>query len=211
MQKRTASYMTENNLIFRPVGRNSAHLCVDMQRMFAEPTEWMMPWSAKVLPQITALVEFQPEKTIFTRFIPMRRAGQGPGMWKQYYERWASMTVEKIGADMVELVPALARFTPPASVIDKQVYAPWLETDLHQRLQKQGADTLIISGGETDVCVLATVLGAVDLGYRVVLAKDALCSSSDEAHDAAIDLYHQRYSVQVEPVDTETILRNWSR
>ena len=203
--------MAENNLIFGPVGRNSSHLCVDMQRMFAEPTEWMMPWSAKVLPHITALVEFQPEKTIFTRFIPACRVGQGQGMWKQYYEHWASMTVEKIGADMLELVPALARFTPPASVIDKHVYAPWLETDLHQRLQRQGVDTVIISGGETDVCVLATVLGAVDLGYRVVLAKDALCSSSDAAHDAAIDLYHQRYSLQVEPVDTETILRNWSR
>jgi len=145
--------MTENNLIFGPVGRNSAHLCVDMQRMFAEPTEWMMPWWAKVLPHITALVIFQPEKTIFTRFIPARRAGQGHGMWKQYYERWASMTVEKIGADMLELVPALARYTPPASVIDKHVYAPWLETELHQRLQRQGIDTLIISGGETDVCV----------------------------------------------------------
>jgi nicotinamidase-related amidase len=203
--------MAENSLIHNPVGRNSAHLCVDMQRMFAEPTEWIMPWSAKVLPHITALVAFQPEKTIFTRFIPAQRTGQGQGMWKKYYECWASMTVEMLGADMLELVPALARFTPPASVIDKHVYAPWLETDLHQRLQKQGVDTLIISGGETDVCVLATVLGAVDLGYRVVLAKDALCSSSDEAHDAAIDLYHQRYSVQVEPVETETILRNWRR
>jgi len=203
--------MTEDNLISGSVGRNSVHLCVDMQRMFAEPTEWMMPWSAKVLPHITALVEFQPEKTIFTRFIPARRAGEGQGMWKQYYEQWASMTVEKLGADMLELVPSLARFTPPASVIDKRVYSPWLETDLHQRLQRLGVNTLIISGGETDVCVLATVLGAVDLGYRVILAKDALCSSSDAAHDSAIDLYHQRYSVQVEPVDTETILRNWSR
>jgi nicotinamidase-related amidase len=211
MQDGTASLMKQDNLILGPLGEHCAHLCVDMQRMFAEPTEWMMPWSAKVLPQITALVEFQPEKTIFTRFIPAHKPGEGHGMWKKYYERWASMTVEKLGESMLELVPSLARFTPPAIVIDKHVYAPWMETDLHQRLQKQGINTLIISGGETDVCVLATVLGAVDLGYRVVLAKDALCSSSDESHDSAIDLYHQRYGVQVEPVETETILRNWSR
>ena len=112
---------------------------------------------------------------------------------------------------MLELVPALARFIPPASVIDKHVYSSWLETDLHQHLQEQGVTILIISGGETDVCILATVLGAVDLGYRVVLAKDTLCSSSDEVHDCAIDLYHQRYGFQVEPVETETILRHWSR
>lgn len=114
--------MTEIHLIF-----DAVHLCVDMQRMFAEPTEWTMPWSAKVLPQVTTLVELQPTKTIFTRFIPADRPGQGQGMWKQYYERWASMTVQNLGAEMLELVPALARFTPPASVIDKHVYSPWLE------------------------------------------------------------------------------------
>jgi spore maturation protein CgeB len=41
----------------------------------------------------------------------------------------------------------------------------------------------VISGGETDVCVLAAVMDAVDAGYRVVLAADALCSVSDESHD----------------------------
>jgi nicotinamidase-related amidase len=38
---------------------------------------------------------------------------------------------------------------------------------------------MVITGTETDVCVLATVLGAIDFGYWVVLAIDALCSSSD--------------------------------
>ena len=39
------------------------------------------------------------------------------------------------------------------------------------------------SGSETDVCVLATVLDAVDIGYRVIVVRDAICSSSDEGHD----------------------------
>ena len=33
------------------------------------------------------------------------------------------------------------------------------------------------------MCVLATILGAVDLGYRTVLVQDAVCSSSDESHE----------------------------
>lgn len=202
--------MTEVKLHLGTLDRNTVHLCVDIQRMFAEPTEWMMPWSAKVLPQITALVEYQPENIMFTRFIPPHRPGQGHGMWKHCYERWGSMTIEQLGADMLELVPTLARFVPPASVLDKHAYGPWQGTDLHQRLQQSGVTTLIISCGGTDVCVLATVPGAVDLGDRVVVEKDALCSSSDDAHDAAIDLYHQRDRGQVEPVDTDTILRNWS-
>ena len=51
---------------------------------------------------------------------------------------------------------------------------------------------MIVTGSETDVCVLATVLGAVDLGYRVIVVRDAVCSSSDEGHDALMTLYHQR-------------------
>jgi nicotinamidase-related amidase len=194
-----------------PLISDAVHLCVDMQRMFAEPTEWTMPWSEKVLPQVTALVECQPANTIFTRFIPADRPGQGQGMWKHYYHRWPAMTVQNLGVEMLELVPALARFVPPASVIDKHVYSPWLETDLHQRLQRREVKTLIISGGETDVCVLATILGAVDMGYKVVLAQDALCSSSDDAHNCAVELYHRRFSMQVEPMETKIILENWSR
>jgi Isochorismatase family len=44
--------------------------------------------------------------------------------------------------------------------------------------------SLIVSGSETDVCVLATVL-AVDIGFRVIVVRDAVCSSSDEGHDHA--------------------------
>ena len=67
---------------------------------------------------------------------------------------------------MVELMPELAHYVPPAQTLDKPVYSPWWAPDLHQRLRARDCDTLVVSGGETDMCVLATVLGAVDLGYR---------------------------------------------
>ena len=35
-----------------------------------------------------------------------------------------------------------------------------------EHLRQREADALIVSGSETDVCVLATVLDAVDIGYR---------------------------------------------
>jgi len=116
------------------------------------------------------------------------------------------MTRESIDREMIELVPELAEFVPPARVLDKRVYSPWLDGRLHQHLQDGDVTTLVVSGGETDVCVLSTVLGAVDLGYRVVLAMDALCSSSDKTHDALMTVYANRFSQQVEAVTTEAIL-----
>lgn len=201
--------MNRNELRFGRLSCSSRHICVDMQKLFAEETDWRTPWMDRVLPSVYQLVAHHPSQTIFTRFIPAEHAGQGIGTWRRYYERWSSMTIESLGIAMIDLVAELAAFMPPAEVLDKHVYSPWFESDLHARLQHQSVDTLIISGGETDVCVLSTVLGAVDRGYRVVLASDALCSSSDEAHDAAIRVYENRYSQQVEVVTTNIILESW--
>jgi nicotinamidase-related amidase len=52
-------------------------------------------------------------------------------------------------------------------------------------------------------------IGAVDLGYRVVVVKDAICSSSDEGHDALLQVYRRRYSEQIETVDAEAVLSRW--
>ena len=199
----------KNELRYGELGANCVHLCVDMQRLFAEGTDWETPWMDRVLPNVRRIVEMHPTETIFTRFIPAQRSGEGHGTWRRYYERWSSMTIDALGPDMVELMPELAAFVPPAQTVDKHVYSPWTETDLHARLQRRKVDTLVVTGGETDVCVLATVLGAVDLGYRVVVAKDALCSSSDETHDASLEVYHSRYGLQVEPVTTDVVLANW--
>jgi nicotinamidase-related amidase len=194
----------------RLVGSKTVHVCVDMQVMFAEATPWHMPWLRRVLPAIVALVERDPTRSLFTRFIPASRPGEGAGMWRAYYKRWSGMTLEHMGAHMVNLVPELALFTPPARVFDKRVYSPWTGTDLAQRLSAEGVGTLVVSGGETDVCVLATVLGAVDWGFRVIVATDAVCSSADETHDAMMTIYHSRFAEQVQTAKVEDILASWA-
>lgn len=191
------------------LGTNCRHLCVDMQRLLAEDTAWHMPWMKRVAPTVASLAAAHPSHTIFTRFVPARHPGEGQGTWRRYYERWACMTIEAIGEEMVGLIPELKQFVPPAFVLDKTTYSPWFRTDLDSRLRHDGVDALIVSGGETDVCVLSTVLGAVDRGYRVILAADAVCSSSDEAHDASLTVYATRYSQQVETATAAEILGAW--
>jgi nicotinamidase-related amidase len=84
-----------------------------------------------------------------------------------------------------------------------------VEPQLFEHPQSREADGLIVTGSETDVCVLATVLGAVDLGYRVIVVRDAVCSSSDEGHEALMTLYHRRYTEQIEVADAATIMERW--
>jgi nicotinamidase-related amidase len=182
------------------------HLCVDMQRMFAEETPWHVPWMREVSPQVQEIAQRHPQRTVFTRFLPPQRAEDMSGMWRSYYEKWDAMTLDRLGPDMVDLVPSLRKLVPPARIFDKMTYSPWTTGELHRVLVGEGVETLAISGGETDVCVLAAALGAIDLGYRVILLKDAVCSGADETHDASLELLGDRFSVQLEISSTEDFL-----
>lgn len=105
----------------------------------------------------------------------------------------------------------LGRYAPPAAIFDKPVYSAFADGQLHRHLRHRQADTLIISGSETDVCVLSSILAAVDHGYRVILAEDAVCSSSDESHDALIDLFNRRFDLQVESAQVDGTVDAWKR
>lgn len=99
---------------------------------------------------------------------------------------------------------------PPATVSGKHRYSPFAEPALQLLLRDRGVDSLVITGAETDVCILATVMDAVDLGYRVVLTQDALCSASDRTHGGLLDLYRRRFSQQIEVAEAEAILASWT-
>ena len=82
----------------------------------------------------------------------------------------------KNSIELLRLMPPLAALCPPATTIDKTRYSAFAESGLINHLRQRAADALIVSGSETDVCVLATVLDAVDTGYRVIVVRDAICS-----------------------------------
>jgi len=196
-------------LLDLPLTDKAVHLCIDMQRIFSVNGPWATPWMERVLPVVAEIASRFPARTIFTRFMTPMRPEDMPGMWRRYYERWPQTTRSRISPELLELMPLLTRLAPPAAVIDKTRYSAFSEPQLVKELRRREVDTLIITGSETDVCVLATVLDAIDYGYRVIIVRDAVCSSSDEGHDALLKLYHQRYSEQVETADMDDVLSRW--
>jgi nicotinamidase-related amidase len=187
----------------------TVHLCIDMQRLFSADGPWPTPWLPRVLPVVRRIVAYAPERTIFTRFIPPLRPEDLPGTWRRYYAKWRHATRQHVDPALLALMPELAEYAPPADIIDKTRYSAFAHTALAQRLEARNADALIVTGSETDVCVLATVLDAVDLGYRVVLVTDGVCSVSDEGHDSLLELYRQRFSEQIEAADSASVLAHW--
>lgn len=196
-------------LRFGPLSPRTVHLCVDMQNLFYEPTPWHTPWMGRILPAVLHLAERFPERTAFTRFIPPERPEEAHGAWRRYYSHWAELTREHVNPRLLELVPPLARLVPPGVVVDKSVYSGFRAAGMTEFLRANEADSVIVTGAETDVCVLATVLEAIDRGLRVIIPLDAVCGSADETHDALMKLYTDRFSQQIEATTTERVLEAW--
>jgi len=188
---------------------DAVHLCVDMQNIFAPGGLWPAPWMERVLPRVVQLVEHRPARTVFTRFITPQSAEDRPGRWRRYFTRWDAATRPRLAAEALELLPPLARFAPPATIIDKPAYSAFFESRLAAFLAAKRVGTVIITGSETDVCVLASALHAVDLGYRVVVVDDAVCSSSDQGHDALMTLYRTRFTEQIELLTLDAVRALW--
>lgn len=195
-------------VVLPPLGR-ALHLCIDMQRLFSDEGPWSMLWLPRVLPQCVALARHRPEATIFTRFITPQSPDAAEGAWRHFYQRWPQTTRARIDPALLELVPELACLAPPAPVFDKPVYSAFAGRNLVAHLRERGADTVILSGAETDICVLSSALGAVDHGFHVVIATDAVCSFSDMGHNALLTLFKERFSQQIYTAEVDQILDEW--
>ncbi|MBR0829909.1 cysteine hydrolase [Bradyrhizobium manausense] len=188
---------------------DAVHLCIDMQNIFAPGGLWQTPWMEKVLPAIVSIASRYRERTIFSRFITPEQPEDRPGQWQNYFRRWRCATRAQLWSTDLDLVPVLARFVPPARIIDKPAYSAFTGSGLRGLLVDKNVRTIVITGAETDVCVLSTVLSAVDLGFRVVVVEDALCSSSDVGHDALMTMYRTRFHGQIDLVTAEELQQYW--
>ena len=85
-----------------PIGPNTAHLWIDMQRLFSDEGPWRMAWMPRVTPKVEQLVARAPEQSIFTRFIPPEKPEDAPERWRAYYEKWSDVTRRQIDSGRLQ-------------------------------------------------------------------------------------------------------------
>jgi nicotinamidase-related amidase len=191
------------------IGADAVHVVVDMQRLFAEETGWRVPSLGKIVPNIRRLIEHRSARALYTRFITPHGADAARGVWQVYYRRWTQVTRAKISDDLFDLVKPLAELAPAAAQVDKESFSALSSPEFAAALARLEAGPLVLSGVETDVCVLATALEAVERGHRVVIAADAVTSSSLPAHRATLDLILPRFEHMIDIAPTSAIVTAW--
>ncbi|GGE04089.1 hypothetical protein GCM10011390_23820 [Aureimonas endophytica] len=188
------------------IGPDAVHLCIDMQRMFAEETKWHAPALAGIVPNVARIARAMPERTLFARMSVPANAGEAQGSWRDYYRRWASMTGDRMPAGLVEVIAELAEFAAPARTFDKPTYSLFGNARFADRLAALSPGALVFTGVETDVCVLATVFDAIDRGYHAIVVADAVTSASLASHEAVLSLLLPRLPEQATVTDTAGLL-----
>jgi len=199
-----------SGLRFGALPADTLVICIDMQRVFMEPGPWHCTEAEAILPNVTRLVSAHPAQSLFTRFVSAHTPDDAVGAWQRYYRHWDSVTVSRMGIAPYDLHPDLAAIAPAENVFDKATYDSFDSPEFAQAVADRAPGALVMCGVETDVCVLATVFSAVDLGHRVVLARDALTSGDEKTHEASLHLLESRFDLQVEIANTDDILNDWT-
>jgi nicotinamidase-related amidase len=105
------------------------------------------------------------------------------------------------GIDIVdELAPHADDFR-----IKKRRYSCFLGTDLDLLLRNLGIETLLVTGVDSNVCVLWTVGEAFQRDYHVRVVEDCVAGSNPEEHEAALLIMRTLVSGGV-PVTSDDVI-----
>src|SRR5262245_20619909 len=176
-----------------------------MQRGFLDPGAALeVPAAREVVPAVRWLLEAFRSRglpVVFTEFVystrvpllvgelhPEHRPAE-PGRPQGFGWPSSSCLEGTPSADTVaELAPAAGEL-----VTRKHWYDGFAGTALDGALRARRVTSLVVTGTMTDICVLATVVGAFNREYRITVVEDAVATLWPEIQQATLDIIRRAY------------------
>ena len=164
-------------------GRRPALLVIDINLGFTDPASPLVCDLEDVVAAIRRLLD------------ETRRAGLPVVYTTVSYDegdrRTAAAFIDKIpalltleaGSRWVEIDPRIAP-QPGETVLNKLFASAFYGTALSSLLAAAGCDGVIVTGASTSGCVRATVVDAIQHGYRPVVPREAVGDRNPAAHEA---------------------------
>jgi nicotinamidase-related amidase len=101
------------------------------------------------------------------------------------------------GAEVIEeLKPERGDF-----LVRKRRYSGFFQTDLGILLRELGADTLILTGVDTSICVSHTAADAFYRGYALVVPRDAVATFDPKENEQAVGYLKRVYGAEITTTD----------
>lgn len=181
------------------IGSNPALVVVDMTQGFTSLESPLGVSMDDTVVQIQRLIDIARDKEfpIYFTTVLYRDSNFQDGGW--FVKKVPALEILKAGTDWVQIDNRLSY--KESEVLEKQYASAFFGTDLHQRLQEQKVDTLIVTGCTTSGCIRATVVDAMQYGYRPVVPPEAVADRNQLAHQQSLTDISLKYG-DVVPIET---------
>lgn len=179
-------------------------VAVDVQRLYRDFAPWALP-AVDTVARVTARLADALSCPLYcTRTVFPSARGVLTGPWHGYEQRWHELA-DRAAAEPTLLEPLPDLQSRCQAVFDKHTYSAFEDPSFEARVLAYAPDPLVVTGVETDICVLATALGAIDRNLPVWLVTDAVASPDATGHRGVLASM-ARMPEQVRLVDADTAI-----
>jgi nicotinamidase-related amidase len=193
----------------------TALIVVDIQADFAAPFGLLGRHGVDLAPaeaaidRIEALIAAARRAGVTVAFMRVvTRPETDSAALKTFYERRGMpggqgiCRVDDGGADYYRIAPE-----PGDIEIEKLLFDSFHRTDLDQRLQAKGIETVVMTGLSTDCCVDQTARSAFHNGYNVFVVSDACAAYEPGLHDNTLDVLQRNCALLA---TSDAVIEAWA-
>jgi ureidoacrylate peracid hydrolase len=180
----------------------TALIVIDMQNVWVkEGMPAYTPYCEAIVPNINLLARTMRDAGGSVWWVRAIYGDDAPRTWSAYME---FMSPEFLG-DMLKALTEgeegamlwhALDVQPGDKHVIKRRFSALIQgsSDLLERLQAAGIDTVIITGTATNICCESTARDAFMLNYRTLVVADANATVSDEVHNASLNALFMRFA-----------------
>jgi maleamate amidohydrolase len=183
-------------------GRRPALLVVDVNRGFTDPASPLVCELDGVVVAIGRLLDEARRAGLTVVFTTVSYGEADRVAAAAFIDKVPALLTLEAGSRWVEIDPRIApRRGEP--VLNKLFASAFFGTPLSSVLAAAGCDSVIVTGASTSGCVRATVVDAIQHGYRPLVPRDAVGDRNPAAHEANLYDIDAKYG---DVVSTDEVL-----
>jgi maleamate amidohydrolase len=164
------------------LGRRPALIVIDVNRGFTDPASPLVCDLDGVVAAIRRVLEVARGAGIPVVYTTVSYDEGGKQTAAAFIDKIPALLTLEAGTAWVEIDPRIAPRDEP--VLNKLFASAFFGTALSSFLTANGCDSLIVTGASTSGCVRATVVDAMQHGYRPIVPREAVGDRNPDAHAA---------------------------
>lgn len=186
-------------------GRTVAVVTIDAHRGHLDPDVATMPLPAEAAARVTranaellaaARERHIPVIHVVTSYHGVEEIASNP-WWKSVAGTDATranvLSHQLPGSPGLDVMPDLLDTNYDIVVDTKKRYDAFAASDLNHVLRSRGIDTILLTGVNTNSCVLATTVAGNALDYAVVVVEECVDTMDRTQHDPALDIIRKAF------------------